>query len=181
MVGGVVGRRYAKALLNLAGKDEKIEAVGNEIIEIAEVYKSSLVLQDLISDPVHTSKVKQGLIGEILTKMESSELVNKFCRFLTSKNRFEVINEVAMAYHVLASDMLGKATANVTVAKELSEDEKLTLQQKLSSFTGKEVSLSVTEDPSILGGAITSIGSLVLDGSVKNRLNLIRETISKVN
>ncbi|PCI28282.1 MAG: ATP synthase F1 subunit delta [SAR324 cluster bacterium] len=181
MIGGVVGRRYAKALLNLAGEEKQIEKVQEEILEVAATFKDSQALRDIMADPIHSLKQKENLISEIVKKLGSSELVNKFCRFLTAKNRFVLINEIATSYHVQASDMLGKATAEVTVAKKLSESEAQKLQKKLSEFTGKDISLNVKEDASILGGAITSIGSLVLDGSVRNRLNLIRETISKVN
>ncbi len=181
MIGGVIGRRYAKALLQLAGTETKVEKVEKEIREMAAVYQESLALRDFILGPVHTLKQKGDIIGEISKKIECGDLVNKFCRFLVANGRFELIPEIASSYHVQASDMLGKATADVTVAKKLSKEDKQNLQDKLSTFTGKKITLSVSEDPSILGGAITTIGSLVLDGSVKNRLNMIRETISKVN
>jgi len=65
------------------------------------------------------------------------------------------------------------------VAEKLSQKEKKLLQKQLAEYTGKKITLTVEVDASILGGAITSIDSLVLDGSIKNKLNLIRETISK--
>lgn len=181
MVGGVIGRRYAKALLNLAGSEANVEKVEEEIREMAAIYGESEALRDVILGPVHSLEQKGKIISEISKKANCGDLVNKFCRFLVAKGRFELIPEIASSYHVQASDMLGKATADVTVAKKLSKEDEQILRDKLSAFTGKKITLSVNEDPSILGGAITTIGSLVLDGSVKNRLNLIRETISKVN
>lgn len=182
MVGGIIAQRYAKALLNLvASEGLEVEKVGEDIQEVADTYQSSKPLQELIQDPEYSSKQKEAVIHDILEKLGSSDWVNKFCRFVTLKNRFELINEIATSYQVLANEKLGKATASMTVAYTLQPEEKKDLQKKLSEFTGKEITLEVHEDPSILGGAITTIGSLVLDGSIKNRLNLIRETISKVN
>jgi F-type H+-transporting ATPase subunit delta len=181
MIGGIIGRRYAKALLNLAEMKMDVEEVGVQIGEMATVYQSSQALKDVIIGPLHNLKQKGDIINKISQKSGCGDLVNKFCRFLVAKSRFELIPEIASSYQVQANEMLGKATADITVARELSKEERQKLQRKLSEFTGKKITLVVNEDPTILGGAITTIGSLVFDGSVKNRLNLIRETISEVN
>lgn len=181
MTGGIVGRRYAKALLNLAGSDKNIEEIGEQLTEVASLFQESAGLRSIMLDPKIGRKERIAVIGELTEQMECQELVNTYCRYLTSRNRFEIIADIAAAYNTLASEKLGKATASVIVAQKLSNKEEKNLQKQLSTYTGKKITLSVEVDPSILGGAITSIGSLVLDGSIKNKLNLIRETISKGN
>ena len=118
-------------------------------------------------------------IDKLTKKMSCHDLVNTYCRYLTARNRFDIIADISSAYHALANAKLGKATAKIVVAEKLSPNEQKTLQKQLESYTGKKITLTVEVDTSILGGAITSIDSLVLDGSIKNKLNLIRETISK--
>ena len=181
MDGGVVGRRYAKALLSLASKDNKIEDIGTELQMIADIYQNSDELKQVIADPKINRGKKTDVLDQITRKLESSDLINKYCRYLAHRNRFDIITDIASAYEALASEKLGKATANIVVATGITKKEEKSLQKQLSDYTGKKISLSVEVDESILGGAITSIGSLVLDGSVKNKLNLIRETISKGN
>lgn len=179
MKAGPIGRRYAKALLNLAGPDGGIEAIGEEVREVAQHYEENDSLRNAILEPKLGKKRKIALIDEV-TK-EFAELVNRFCRYLVHKDRFPMIADIATAYSALASQRLGKASANIVVPYPLAKTEQTKLQKQLSEYTGKKISLSVTVDRSILGGAITSIDSLVLDGSIRNRLHLIRETISKGN
>lgn len=181
MTGGIVGRRYAKALLNLAGSNKTIEEVGEQLTEVASLLKENEGLKSIMLDPKIGKQERMAVIGEITQKMECQELVTKYCRYLTARNRFDIIADIASAYNTLTSEKLGKATANVVVAQKLSNKEEKNLQKQLSAYTGKKIALTVEVDPSILGGAITSIDSLVLDGSIKNKLNLIRETISKGN
>ena len=177
MKGGPIGKRYAKALLNLATEASSIEAIGEEVQEIAKHYEENASLKNVILEPKLSKERKIGIINEITKGY--SEVVNRYCRYLVHKDRFKIIADISSAYTALSSAKLGKATANVVVAYSLTQAEQKKLQKQLSQYTGKKVTLSVDVDKSILGGAITSIDSLVLDGSIKNRLNLIRETISK--
>ncbi len=181
MNGSIVGKRYAKALINLAGSDKKIEKAGKELEEIVELYRQSLELQNVIQEPKLNRSMKVSVIDAILKKAKCDALINKFCRYLVFKNRFDMVSDISAAFNEIASERLGKATANVVVAKKLTSKEEKKLQKQLSEFTGKSIALSVSVDETIIGGAITTIGSLVLDGSIKNKLNLIRETIVKGN
>ncbi len=179
MTGGVVGRRYAKALLNLAGSDKNIGEIGEQLMEVANMFQENTGLRSIMLDPKISKEKRIAVIGELTKKMECQELVNRYCRYLTDRNRFDIIADISSAYDGLASKKLGKATAYVVVAEELSQKEQNLLQKQLAEYTGKKITLSVEVDTAILGGVITSIDSLVLDGSIKNKLNLIRETISK--
>ncbi len=178
---GGIGRRYAKALINLAGSDSNIEKIGKSLGEIAEVYAEEKTVRDVILEPKLGRNQKMLFIDKITKKMKCDALLSKYCRYLVSRNRFDIIGDISMAYNKLSSEKLGTATAEVVVSHKLAKKEEEALQKQLSDYTGKKVTLSVKVDESILGGAITSIDSLVLDGSIKNRLNLIRETISKGN
>jgi F-type H+-transporting ATPase subunit delta len=176
---GGIERRYAKALINLAGNDKNIEKIGKDLGEIAELYDEEKMVRNVILEPKLSKAKKMLFMGQVVTKMKCDPLLNKYCRYLISRNRFELIGSITKAYSKLASEKLGTAIAEVIVSHPLLEKDQTQLESELSKYTGKKVTLSVKVDKSILGGVITSIDSLVLDGSIKNRLNLIRETISK--
>ncbi|MBU2514431.1 ATP synthase F1 subunit delta [bacterium] len=178
---GGIGRRYAKALINLAGSDKNIEKIGQSLKEIAELYVEEKTVRNVILEPKLSKAKKMVFIGEITKKMKCDPLLNKYCRYLVSRSRFDLIGDIERAYNKLSSEKLGTATAMVVVSHKLEKKDEEALQKQLSDYTGKKVTLSLKVDESILGGAITSIDSLVLDGSIKNRLNLIRKTISKGN
>jgi len=179
MDGGIVGRRYAKALLNLASSNKEIEILGTQIQEVAELFEQNASIRNVMQEPKINRAKKINVIDGLTKKMECSDLINKYCRYLTFRKRFNLISDISSTYQKLANEKLGKATANIVVADKLTQKEEKSLQKQISEYTGKKITLSVSVNKSILGGAITSIGSLVLDGSIKNKLNLIRETISK--
>ena len=182
MVGGLIGIRYAKALISLAGNDEaNIDRIGKEIGEIASIYGEEQTLRDFMSDPKLNKEKKIAFIKEWLDGSECTETIDKFCRYVSSQNRFSLIPEISRAYQRLADEKLGRASASITVAFKMTDEEEADIQKKLSDITDKKISLSVDVDPSIVGGAVTTIGSLVFDGSIKNRLKLISESISRGN
>lgn len=177
MDGSIIGKRYAKALINLVADDKEIEEIGQELREVAELYQEEPVFKAVILDPKFSKTKKIDIIDKVTHEMKCRELVSKYCRFLSFKKRFNIIGNISASYNKLANEKLGRLPADIVVAHELSGKEKSELQKQLSDYTGKTITFGVKVDESILGGAITSIGSLVIDGSIKNRLNLIRETI----
>lgn len=176
----IIGRRYAKALVKLAG-NAGLDKTGEEIRDLAGQYAASPEFQSMIIDPGHSRTQKSQVVGQIVDKLGYSDLIKKFARYLTSQGRFSIIEAVATSFERLSMEIQNKAKGSITVAEEISDEQLRDLEKKLSETTKKAVSLEVKVDPAIIGGAITQIGSLVLDGSIKNRLNLIRETISKGN
>lgn len=176
---GVIAKRYAKALLGLVHQPAEIAQTAKELVEFAQGYENNLAFQRFVLEPKVGLKQKSEQVGKIAKEIGAGPLVQRFARFLVTKKRFVLLPQVATAFDGLALEKLGQARAQVVVASEMKETEAKTLTRQLSEYTKKEVTLQVEIDPSILGGAVTQIGSLVLDGSVKNRLNLIRETISR--
>ena len=178
MDSGVIGRRYAKALAGLTKKDDLSKS--SELLKaLAGLFAENAEIQDLISDPKYGLAAKIKTVGAIATKLGANDLENRFLRFLTSQGRFATIGYVARSFGEQANQILGLAQAKLTLADELADSELDKIKQKLSKYSGKEIQLEVNIDSSILGGAVTQMGSLVLDGSVKNRLDRIKETISK--
>ena len=178
MDSGVIGRRYAKALAGLTKKDDLSKSA--ELLKaFAGLFAENSEIQDLISDPKYGLAVKVKTVGALATKLGASDLENRFLRFLTNQGRFATIGYVARSFGEQANQILGLAQAKLTLAEEVADGELDKIKQKLSKYSGKEIQLEVNIDSSILGGAVTQMGSLVLDGSVKNRLDRIKETISK--
>ncbi|OGG96485.1 MAG: ATP synthase F1 subunit delta [Candidatus Lambdaproteobacteria bacterium RIFOXYD2_FULL_50_16] len=173
---GVIAKRYAKALLGLSPDPSK---TAEELNALASAYSENPDFLALIAAPKLGTGAKERTIGEIAKAMGLEAQTTKFARFLAHKNRFTLIPQVANAFEKMALQKLGRGKAKMVTAFELTNAEVKGLTKKISEYTQLEVSLEVEVDKSILGGAITQIGSLVLDGSVKNRLNMIKETIAR--
>ena len=78
---------------------------------------------------------------------------------------------------MLLQEKLGRIEAEVTAAHELPKETVRKLEKAISRYSGKNAEVNVTIDPSIIGGIITRIGSMVIDGSIHTQLNQIRQSI----
>jgi len=172
---GVIARRYAKALINLAEKD--LEITGNSLAAIADVYSNSTELSEVLSDTKVSSQIKQDVLKNILKKIKVSKLVDTFIRYLLAKRRIVLLPNIERAFNLLLQEKLGRIEAEITVAQEIPEVTVGKLEKAISRYSGKEVSVNITIDPAIIGGIVTRIGSVVIDGSIHTQLNQIRQSI----
>jgi F-type H+-transporting ATPase subunit delta len=172
---GVIARRYAKALINLAEKD--LEITGNSLAAIADVYSNSTELSEVLSDTKVSSQIKQDVLKNILKKIKVSKLVDTFIRYLLAKRRIVLLPNIERAFNLLLQEKLGRIEAGITVAQEIPEVTVGKLEKAISRYSGKEVSVNITIDPAIIGGIVTRIGSVVIDGSIHTQLNHIRQSI----
>jgi len=176
---GIVAQRYAKALIGLTKSRKELEDAGNKLTEASEAYLSSVELQEILASNKVSSPVKQKILGELLERLKTSSLISTFCRYLLSKRRLELIPLISKAFETLYQAKIGRIQAKVSVTHELSDTSLKKLEKTLSTLTGKEVQVETNLDPSLIGGIVTRIGSTVYDGSLRNQLNLIHQSISK--
>jgi len=174
---GVIARRYAKALINLAEKGNDLENTGEYLSKMAEVYTDSAELREVLSDTKISTELKQNVLKAILGKINAPALVDTFCRYLLAKRRIILLPSIESAFNLLLQEKLGRIEARVTVAHELPKATVDKLEQTISKYSGKEVAISITIDPAIIGGIVTRIGSVVIDGSIHTQLNQLRQTI----
>ena len=174
---GMIARRYAKALVNLAENEKDLDNTGKHLNSITEVYKENLELRQVLSDTKVSSGVKLKILKDVLSKIKVSKLVDTFSRYLLAKRRIDFLPDIERAFNLLLQEKLGRIEANVTTASELPKDTVKKLVDAISSYSGKEIEVNVTIDPSIIGGIVTRIGSTVIDGSIQTYLNQIRQSI----
>ena len=172
---GVIARRYAKALINLAEKD--LENTGKSLTALADVFSNSTELSEVLSDTKVSSQIKQNVLKKILKKIKVSKLVDTFIRYLLAKRRIVLLPNIERAFNLFLQEKLGRIEAGITVAQEISEVTVGKLENAISRYSGKEVTVNITIDPAIIGGIVTRIGSVVIDGSIHTQLNQIRQSI----
>ena len=172
---GVIARRYAKALINLAEKD--LENTGKSLTALADVFSNSTELSEVLSDTKVSAQIKQNVLKKILKKIKVSKLVDTFIRYLLAKRRIVLLPNIERAFNLFLQEKLGRIEAGITVAQEISEVTVGKLEKAISRYSGKEVTVNITIDPAIIGGIVTRIGSVVIDGSIHTQLNQIRQSI----
>lgn len=177
MTTGVISQRYARALMNLAEKGDQVEPVAAELDGLADTLTESAQLRAFFEESRVPRASKLAAVEEWLKKADASELVSAFVRFVTQKRRVLLLDEIRREFHRLADERLGRAQAAVTVAVPLSAEEEKALREKLEQISGKQITMTVSVEPEIIGGVITRIGSSVRDGSLRTQLELIRHQI----
>lgn len=177
MAGEPVARRYAKALLDIGVEQNNYEKLRDQLDELAAVYEQSKPFRTALLNPSIGLDERRKIIRAIAQKRGWNQMITNFALLLLDNDRFRVVPTIARAFGKMVDEKSGNVRARVTSAVELDESQKTNIRAALGEITGKNVLLETTVDESLLGGAVTRIGSMVYDGSVKSQIERLRESI----
>jgi F-type H+-transporting ATPase subunit delta len=175
LIAGSVARRYAKALVDVAAASDDLEAVRQELSSFADLLREHRELRQFLVNPSVLRRDKVRALEEVVSRLALRPLTRSFLRILLDAGRLPALESVLRAYEALMDERLGRLKAMVTTARPLEAEAQERLRQRLEQMTGKIVYLEVQQDPKILGGLVTQIGSLVYDGSLRTQLVKLRE------
>ncbi len=179
MIGYMLAKRYARALLDLAREAKRMEEVDRELASLAEAYAVAPGLASFFADPTAPADAKRKVLEGLLEKIQVGGLTADFTAFLLRKKRILGLPEIAAAYRDLSDEAANRLRARLRSAAPLDPAETERARAALSRLSGKEIILSVEVDPTLLGGMVAQVGSVVYDGSVKNQLRLFAESLQK--
>lgn len=172
-----VGRRYAKALLDLAREQGQLDRVLGDVGSLADAWKVSPELRDLVRNPVVPKPALKGALDAVMEKLGVSVLTRNTVKLLADKGRLPQLDEVLHALEELAEAETGRVRVEVTSATPLGDAYYDRLTEKLQRVTDRKVVLVKKQDPSLIGGVVTRVGDQVFDGSLSNRLSELKETL----
>jgi F-type H+-transporting ATPase subunit delta len=180
VVSGVAGR-YASALFSLAQDQREAEAVADALARFDALIAESPDLQRLVRSPVFSAAEQLKALDAILAQAQISGVAANFVRLVTTKRRLYFIREMIADYRKLYDKSRGVTRAEVTSAAALTDANVASLKESLRTASGgREVDLDMKVDPSIIGGLIVKLGSRMVDGSLKTKLNAIRLAMKEV-
>jgi len=180
IVSGVAGR-YASALFSLAQDQRQTDAVADSLARFDALIAESPDLQRLVRSPVFSAADQQKALDAIMAEAAISGIAANFIRLVTSKRRLFFIREMIADYRKLNDARRGVTRADVTSATALTDAHIAALKESLRAATGgREVDLNTKVDPSIIGGLVVKLGSRMVDGSLKTKLNAIRLAMKEV-
>ncbi|HEY0218590.1 MAG TPA: F0F1 ATP synthase subunit delta [Afipia sp.] len=177
-VSGVSGR-YATALFELARDGKSIDAVKADLDKFSALLNDSPDLARLVRSPVFTAEVQGKALAAILDKAGIKGIAANFLQVLTANRRLFAVADVIRAFRALVAKFKGEASADVTVAEKLSDKNLDALKAALKSVSGKDVTLNVKIDPSIIGGLVVKLGSRMVDSSLRTKLNSIKHAMKE--
>jgi F-type H+-transporting ATPase subunit delta len=177
---GVAGR-YASALYELASDKGQTDEVAGALAAFEALLAESEDLRRLVKSPVFSAQDQVRALKALLSKAEISGVAANFLCLAATKRRLFAVPSMIAAYRRLHDAAKGVRRAEVTVAGPLASAHETELKAALAAVCGgKDVTLDVKIDPSIIGGVIVKLGSRMVDASVKTKLNSIRTRIKEV-
>ena len=174
-----VARRYAKALLIIGKEDDKAESYKEELGRFSDLIASQKELEQAITNPLYDVGGRKKVLQAVIDKLSISKVMSSFLLLLFDKGRFGYLSDINEFYKKLADELKGIVRASLVSAAELSSETVEKIRTTLSKKTGKDIILEVEQDPSLIGGIVSRIGDLVLDGSIKTQLLNMRESLKR--
>lgn len=174
-----IARRYAKALLIVGKEDGQAETYGDELDGFAKLMAKEKELEQAITNPLYGASGRKKVLETVSDKVGVSKIVASFLLLLFDKGRFDFLSVINDFYQKLADELKGVLRASLVSASELPSETVEKIRTTLSKRTGKDIILQVEQDPSLIGGIVSKIGDLVLDGSIKSQLLNMRESLKR--
>lgn len=163
--------RYATALFELARDERKLEAVGTSLGGLRAALAESKELQALIASPLVSREDALKAVGATAEAMKLDPITANFLGVLAQNRRLGQLPNIIRAFNLLAARHRGETTAEVTSARPLDDDQVAALKSNLKARLGRDVAVDLSVDPAILGGLVVQIGSQMIDGSIRTKLN----------
>ena len=168
---------YANALFEVAQVEGSLDAVENELFQVARALESNDELRSTLTDEAIPIDRRQGIVEDLLGGGKASPVTTALVSFVVASGRARQLPAIIDRLVARAAEAKNKTVAEVRTAVPLSDDQRSRLAEALGKATGKSVEVKSIVDPSVLGGVVAQIGDTVIDGSVRSRLEQLREAI----
>ena len=168
---------YANALFEVASENDVTDDVREQLGQFADELDESRDLQVFLFSPYFSSQEKKDGIRKIVDGADERFL--NFLELLAERHRMPAIFRIRRAYDALWREENKLLPVTVTSAVELDEGLVDGLGKRIEEQTGKKVELTSRVDPDVLGGLVLQVGNMVLDASIRNRLEQLRKQVAK--
>jgi F-type H+-transporting ATPase subunit delta len=177
----IVARRYAQAVLELATGLGQVDKIVEDVEEFANAWDASPELRNAIENPLVAHAAKKAVVAGLADRIDASPTARHAVLLMVDRRRAQALPYMAQELRALADARKGLLRAEVTTAAPLSEAYYGRLQEKLEAMTGKRVVVQRRTDASLIAGVVTRIGDRILDGSLRTRLQSLRDALMPAN
>ena len=165
--------RYSLALYELSYEENSLEEVEGHSNLFLKLIQESQDLNSLIKDPTNSVQDLNNVLSKIAEVYNLNKLLIKFLSFLISKRRFFFVQLILQDFVNTCSQKRGEVKAELISSKELSRDQIDQIKNDLSQNFNSKIKLDYKFDKSLIGGLIIQVGSIMVDTSIKNKLQQI--------
>jgi F-type H+-transporting ATPase subunit delta len=168
---------YAAALFEVARAEGALPVVEEELFKLSDVLAQSDELRATLTDPAIPAEKRQEIIENLLARGKATPITTSLVSFVVRAGHARDLPAIISSLIERAAAERKHAVAEVRSAIPLDQDQRDRLARALSKNVGKEVEVKVHVDPSVLGGLAARVGDVVIDGTVRHRLDQLKEAI----
>ena len=168
---------YSRALFEAAKDNEVVDRIHEELGQVDDALREDSELRLFFFSPYFTSDEKKEAVIRVLE--DADERLVNFLQLLAERHRMPVLPRIRRQFDSLWAEEKRLLPVSVTSAVELDESLVQDIGRRIQDQTGRRVELSSQVDPDVLGGLVVRVGNMVLDASVRNRLERLRKQVAK--
>ena len=169
--------RYAIALFELANEQKQLDAVGESLAALKQALAESDDFRSLTTSPLIGRDQAVRAVAASAGAMKLDPITANFLGVLAKNRRLAQLGNVIRAFNLLAARHRGEITAEVTSAHTLDEGQVDAIRKNLRTRYGADIAVDLSVDPAILGGLVVKIGSRMIDGSIRTKLNTLAQAM----
>ena len=162
--------RYSLALYELADESKNIPEIENQSLALVKLLDKSEDFESIIKNPTNKKEDQINVINKIAENYKFNILLKNFLCFLVEKRRLFFLKNILRNFVDICSQQRGEIKAKLVAAKQLNENEINKIKDELSKDFTKKIKLDYKYDPSLIGGLVIQVGSVMIDTSIKSRL-----------
>jgi F-type H+-transporting ATPase subunit delta len=168
---------YARALFEAARDNDVLDRVHDELGEFADALEDERNLQVFLFSPYFSSEEKKDGVKRIVS--DADERLVNFLELLAERHRMPALFRIRRTFDAMWAEENKLLPVTVTSAVDLDESLVKDIGKRIEEQTGRQVELSSKVDPGVLGGLQVRVGNMVLDATVRNRLEQLRKQVAR--
>lgn len=172
----VVGDRYAESLFDLAKEENKVTQYLDDIKLVGEVLDSDPQIVQFFNHVLIENDKKIQLLDQSF-KGNVDPYVLNFLKLLVQSRRIRYIDDIVKSYINLSNQYLGIEEGMIYTPYELTDQQIQDIEKAISQKENKKVTLKVSIDPSLLGGIKVQIANRIYDGTIKNKVEMLKKEL----
>ena len=172
-----IARRYSTALADASLSQGDTDTVRGELEAVGKLFQENSELRSIFGNPAITHNNKEKVLDALIAKAKPSKTTSNFLKVLLQNGRLNDITDINDRFGSILEERSGTVSAEIISARELPAGERAEFESHLQKITGKKVNVNYRIDNEIIGGVVTRIGSTVYDGSVRTKLENLKEQL----
>jgi F-type H+-transporting ATPase subunit delta len=170
-----LARRYARALMDLAEEDPA--KVADRLMQFNQLLKANPALKEILISPAFRPEERKNVFSKVFELIDWGRPLDRFLEYLVEKRRVSYLDAIAECFLEMVDEKVGRVRVKLESAVAIDDQSSSQLKKALVDGLKQEVVIDKKVDSSLLAGVSVRVGDLVIDGSMKTKLNSLRNTL----